>query len=118
MTAVTIQYITVGRGVCAACSQEEVDEVFKAAKAAYKGWAKTPLWKRAEYLHKVAALMKENAKVGGFPADAARTLTLRHGSAVPRQPFTPSAHNFSQHLLLCAVLSQPIKQARWCIMMR
>ena len=62
---VTVQHITVGCGACAACSQEEVDEVFKAAKAAYKGWAKTPLWKRAEYLHKVAALMKENAKVGG-----------------------------------------------------
>ena len=36
--------------------------MFKAAKAAHKAWAKTPLWKRAEYLHKVAALMKENAK--------------------------------------------------------
>lgn len=47
----------------AACNQAEVDEVFKAAKAAGKGWAKTPLWKRAEYLHKVAALMKANAQV-------------------------------------------------------
>lgn len=45
-----------------ACNQAEVDEVFKAAKAAGKGWAKTPLWKRAEYLHKVAALMKANAQ--------------------------------------------------------
>ncbi len=49
---------------CTACNQDEVDDVYKAAKAAYKGWAKTPLWKRAEYLHKVAALLKENAKVG------------------------------------------------------
>ena len=47
----------------AACNQAEVDEVFKAAKAAGKGWARTPLWKRAEYLHKVAALLKENAQV-------------------------------------------------------
>ena len=37
--------------------------MFKAAKGAGKAWAKTPLWKRAEYLHKVAALMKENAAV-------------------------------------------------------
>ena len=32
--------------------------MFKAAKEAQKGWAKTALWKRAEYLHKVDALMK------------------------------------------------------------
>ena len=48
--------------------------MFKAAKAAGKAWAKTPLWKRAEHLHKVAALMKDNAQVrpsGGEPRAAA-----------------------------------------------
>ena len=42
----------------AACTKEEVDSAFKAAKEAQRTWAKTPLWKRAEYLHKVDALMK------------------------------------------------------------
>lgn len=32
--------------------------MFAAAKEAQRGWAKTALWKRAEYLHKVDALMK------------------------------------------------------------
>lgn len=30
------------------------------AKTAQKQWAKTPLWKRAELLHKAAALLKEH----------------------------------------------------------
>ena len=30
------------------------------AKAAQKLWAKTPLWKRAELLHKAAAILKEH----------------------------------------------------------
>ncbi|GAB4822972.1 hypothetical protein N2152v2_010018 [Parachlorella kessleri] len=45
-----------------ACTQQEVDSVYKAAKAAQKSWAKTPLWKRAEYLHKVAKVMRDNAQ--------------------------------------------------------
>jgi delta 1-pyrroline-5-carboxylate dehydrogenase len=45
-----------------ACTQEEVNSVFAAAKAAQLSWAKTPLWKRAEYLHKVAVLMRQNAQ--------------------------------------------------------
>lgn len=45
-----------------ACTQEEVNNVFAAAKAAQLSWAKTPLWKRAEYLHRVAALMREHAQ--------------------------------------------------------
>eukprot|EP00890_Picochlorum_soloecismus_P003022 jgi/Picsp_1/3720/NSC_06556-R1_nadp-dependent glyceraldehyde-3-phosphate dehydrogenase len=45
-----------------ACSQQEVDAAFSSAKVAQKEWAKTPLWKRAEYLHKVAAVMRENAQ--------------------------------------------------------
>lgn len=31
----------------------------EAAKIAQKLWAKTPLWKRAELLHKAAAILKE-----------------------------------------------------------
>lgn len=30
------------------------------AKTAQKSWAKTPLWKRAELLHKAAAILKEH----------------------------------------------------------
>lgn len=45
-----------------ACTQEEVNKIFAAAKAAQQSWAKTPLWKRAEYLHKVAAVMREQAQ--------------------------------------------------------
>lgn len=45
-----------------ACTRDEVDAVFKAAKAAQQSWAKTPLWKRAEHLHKVAAIMRQVAQ--------------------------------------------------------
>lgn len=44
----------------AACSQEEVNKVMDLAKSAQKLWAKTPLWKRAELLHKAAAILKEH----------------------------------------------------------
>ncbi|XP_074559323.1 NADP-dependent glyceraldehyde-3-phosphate dehydrogenase-like [Curcuma longa] len=43
-----------------ACTQEEVNKVMEAAKAAQKQWARTPLWKRAELLHKAAEILKEN----------------------------------------------------------
>ena len=43
-----------------ACSQEEVNKAMEIAKAAQKLWAKTPLWKRAELLHKAAAILKEH----------------------------------------------------------
>ena len=45
-----------------ACTREEVDEAFAAAKAAQKEWARTPLWQRAAVLHKVAELMRQNAQ--------------------------------------------------------
>eukprot|EP00884_Botryococcus_braunii_P015218 jgi/Botrbrau1/237/Bobra.0022s0213.1 len=45
-----------------ACTQAEVDAVFESAKKAQPSWAKTPLWKRAEFLHKVDAIMKANAQ--------------------------------------------------------
>jgi glyceraldehyde-3-phosphate dehydrogenase (NADP+) len=37
-----------------------VNKVIDAAKTAQKSWAKTPLWKRAELLHKAAAILKEH----------------------------------------------------------
>ena len=43
-----------------ACTQDEVNAVFASAKVAQKTWAKTPLWKRAELLHKAAAMLKEH----------------------------------------------------------
>lgn len=43
-----------------ACSQEEVNKAMEIAKSAQKIWAKTPLWKRAELLHKAAAILKEH----------------------------------------------------------
>ncbi|XP_042404061.1 NADP-dependent glyceraldehyde-3-phosphate dehydrogenase-like [Zingiber officinale] len=43
-----------------ACTQEEVNKVMEAAKAAQRQWARTPLWKRAELLHKAAEILKEN----------------------------------------------------------
>lgn len=43
-----------------ACTQDEVNAVFDSAKAAQKIWARTPLWKRAECLHKAAAVLREN----------------------------------------------------------
>ncbi|CAK9199166.1 unnamed protein product [Sphagnum jensenii] len=42
-----------------ACTQEEVNRCIDSAKTAQKIWAKTPLWKRAEALHKVATILKE-----------------------------------------------------------
>ncbi|WVZ92749.1 hypothetical protein U9M48_038792 [Paspalum notatum var. saurae] len=43
-----------------ACTQEEVNKVMESAKVAQKAWARTPLWKRAELLHKAAAILKEH----------------------------------------------------------
>ncbi|CAI5500344.1 unnamed protein product [Closterium sp. Naga37s-1] len=43
-----------------ACMEEEVDGVFESAKVAQKKWAKTPLWKRAELLHKAAHILREH----------------------------------------------------------
>ncbi|GFH19957.1 aldedh domain-containing protein, partial [Haematococcus lacustris] len=45
-----------------ACTQGEVEEVFAAAKAAQKEWARTPLYKRSQVLHRVATIMREHAQ--------------------------------------------------------
>ncbi|CAM6079290.1 unnamed protein product [Sphagnum tenellum] len=42
-----------------ACTQDEVNKCVDSCKAAQKLWAKVPLWKRAEHLHKLAAIMKD-----------------------------------------------------------
>lgn len=73
-----------------ACTQDEVNGVFDAAKKAQKQWARTPLWKRAEYLHKVDALLKENAqpiadalvKEIAKPAKDAMTEVVRSGDLI------------------------------------
>lgn len=36
--------------------------MYAAAKKAQKAWAATPLWQRAEALHRVAALMRQHAQ--------------------------------------------------------
>ncbi|XP_056174893.1 NADP-dependent glyceraldehyde-3-phosphate dehydrogenase-like isoform X2 [Syzygium oleosum] len=43
-----------------ACTQEEVNKIIESARPAQKLWAKTPLWKRAELLHRAAAILKEH----------------------------------------------------------
>ncbi|CAM6038605.1 unnamed protein product [Sphagnum compactum] len=45
-----------------ACTQDEVNKCVDSAKAAQKIWAKTPLWKRAETLHKFAAILREHSE--------------------------------------------------------
>ncbi|PNW75884.1 hypothetical protein CHLRE_12g556600v5 [Chlamydomonas reinhardtii] len=45
-----------------ACTQDEVNKMFESAKVAQKAWARTPLYKRAEVLHKVASLMRQYAQ--------------------------------------------------------
>lgn len=43
-----------------ACTQGEVDEAYATAKVAHKQWARTPLHKRAEILHRAAELMRQH----------------------------------------------------------
>ncbi|KAI8464408.1 MAG: aldehyde dehydrogenase domain-containing protein [Monoraphidium minutum] len=45
-----------------ACTQAEVDAAFTAARAAQRDWARTPLWRRAELLHRAAALLRQHAQ--------------------------------------------------------
>ncbi|KAL2502492.1 NADP-dependent glyceraldehyde-3-phosphate dehydrogenase [Forsythia ovata] len=73
-----------------ACTQEEVNKVMEIAKVAQKAWAKTPLWKRAELLHKAAAILKEHkAPIGeclvkeiAKPAKDSVTEVVRSGDLV------------------------------------
>ncbi|KAG6534758.1 hypothetical protein ZIOFF_008661 [Zingiber officinale] len=91
------QYKVQGRAfhsLCAvpttACTQEEVNKVMEVAKAAQKQWARTPLWKRAELLHKAAAILKEHkdpiaeclVKEIAKPAKDAVTEVVRSGDLV------------------------------------
>ena len=45
----------------AACTKDEVDAAFAAAKRAQKKWCRTPLHVRATFLHHAARLLRENA---------------------------------------------------------
>ncbi|CAJ1972020.1 unnamed protein product [Sphenostylis stenocarpa] len=73
-----------------ACTQAEVNSVMNSAKTAQKSWAKTPLWKRAELLHKAAAILKEHkapiaeclVKEIAKPAKDAVTEVVRSGDLV------------------------------------
>ncbi|CAN1809655.1 NADP-dependent glyceraldehyde-3-phosphate dehydrogenase [Linum perenne] len=73
-----------------ACSQEEVNKVMESARSAQKEWAKTPLWKRAELLHKAAGILKEHkipiaeclVKEIAKPAKDAVTEVVRSGDLV------------------------------------
>lgn len=73
-----------------ACTQEDVNKIIEAAKTAQKSWAKTPLWKRAELLHKAAAILKEHrapiaeclVKEIAKPAKDAVTEVVRSGDLV------------------------------------
>jgi len=42
-----------------ACTQDEVNKAVESARAAQRLWAKTPLWKRAEALHRFAGILKD-----------------------------------------------------------
>ncbi|KAE9609789.1 putative glyceraldehyde-3-phosphate dehydrogenase (NADP(+)) [Lupinus albus] len=72
------------------CSREEVNKVMNSAKSAQKLWAKTPLWKRAELLHKAAAILKEHkapiaeclVKEIAKPAKDAVTEVVRSGDLI------------------------------------
>lgn len=74
----------------AACQKEQVDAAYDAARKAQRSWARTPLWKRAEYLHKVDAVMKDNAqpiadvlvKEVAKPAKDALTEVVRSGDLI------------------------------------
>ncbi|KAL5698900.1 glyceraldehyde-3-phosphate dehydrogenase (NADP(+)) [Ranunculus cassubicifolius] len=73
-----------------ACTQEEVNEALISAKNAQKVWAKVPLWKRAQMLHKVTAILKEHkapiaeclVKEVAKPAKDAVTEVVRSGDLV------------------------------------
>ncbi len=78
--------------------------MFKAAKEAKRAWAKTPLWKRAEYLHKVDALMKEHAE------PIASTLVSQHA----RGPVTSLLNRVAVQTRQCKLWECFAKQCMMC----
>jgi glyceraldehyde-3-phosphate dehydrogenase (NADP+) len=44
-----------------ACTREEVDAAYASAATAQKVWAKTPLWQRAQLLHRTATALRAHA---------------------------------------------------------
>jgi glyceraldehyde-3-phosphate dehydrogenase (NADP+) len=73
-----------------ACTQDEVDESFAAARAAHRRWACTPLHERAAVLHDVASVMRANygpmadclVKEIAKPAKDAKTEVLRSADLI------------------------------------
>ncbi|WCJ30384.1 aldehyde dehydrogenase 11A3 [Euphorbia peplus] len=73
-----------------ACTQKEVNKIVESAKIAQKSWAKTPLWKRCELLHKAASILKEHkapiaeclVKEIAKPAKDALTEVVRSGDLI------------------------------------
>ncbi|KAJ0090034.1 hypothetical protein Patl1_14780 [Pistacia atlantica] len=70
--------------------RRRLTKLWKAAKTAQKSWVKTPLWRRAELLHKAAAILKEHkapiaeclVKEIAKPAKDAVTEVVRSGDLV------------------------------------
>ena len=50
-----------------ACTTKEIDEAYETSKIAQRKWAKTPLWKRAELLHKAAQVLRDYAYIIATP---------------------------------------------------
>jgi glyceraldehyde-3-phosphate dehydrogenase (NADP+) len=50
-----------------ACTRAEIDEAYTTAAAAQLEWARTPLWQRAELLHRAAAVMRQYAAIMATP---------------------------------------------------
>jgi glyceraldehyde-3-phosphate dehydrogenase (NADP+) len=44
-----------------ACTTKEVDEAYAGASRAQSEWARTPLWQRAEFVKKAAAILRQHA---------------------------------------------------------
>lgn len=80
-----------------------MDETFQAAKAAQKAWARTPLWKRADYLHKAAALMRENAQ----PMADVLVKEVAKGS---KDALTEVIRSVRAHTICVAVLVLPVSR--------
>ena len=91
--------------MCAACTPEEVNKCVDQAKAAQKLWAKVPLWKRAEYLHSFAKILRTNKD------PIAKCLTNEVGKCLKDaiveviDPLLENVTNFKETLWLCVIRS-------------
>ncbi len=90
---------------CIACTQEEVNRCIDSAKTAQKIWAKTPLWKRAEALHKVATILKEQK--APIADCLVKEVAKASKDAVVEVMFYSTPFN-TQHYLCTELLSQAV----------